>query len=118
MGDHGDPDGLVVGPFPPVEPHARFSVTPAVTALPKGATLVDYVDLGNVGIDPYGFGDEATHLLEPACALSCSGSECGTGTGDSWGPVCSWSDTTLRAVWECGTADTTSRKRHHHDGLR
>ena len=108
LGDYGDPDGLINGPFPPTEPHPRFSVSPDVTVLPAGAVLVDYVDIGDPSIDPYGFGDESAHLLEPACPLDCSGTECGTGTGDSWGPVCSWSDASLRAIWECGMAGTTS----------
>ena len=83
-------------PFPtsPTNPSVPdgWTTTPALVALPDGATVVDYVDIGDPTGDP-GWGTEADHAVYECIGQHASGAWC-------WGPVATWGGSSERPSYE------------------
>jgi hypothetical protein len=94
---------ILTATFPTSMPPGT-SATPPFVSLPGGATLLDYVDIGEPDC-------EAGHNMLVLCSGSWPGTgDCFDGSGDSWGPIVTWGGESDggRAVWENGTAGLTS----------
>ena len=83
-------------PFPtsPTNPSVPdgWATTPALVALPNGATVIDYVDIGDPEGDP-GWGTEADHGVYECIGQHASGAWC-------WGPVATWGGSSERPCYE------------------
>ncbi|RLE21937.1 MAG: hypothetical protein DRJ50_08440, partial [Actinobacteria bacterium] len=94
---------ILTATYPTVMPSGTVA-TPPYVAMPSGAVLVDYVDIGEPAC-------EQGHDMLVLCPGAFPGTgDCFDGSGDSWGPIVTWGGESDggRPAWENGAEGLTS----------